>query len=97
MTDNGALIIVNNEAGFQKEHVSAISDVRKSTKSQLKDLGYIGEKGVGFKSVFMVCCPILNILTRRLLILLTSFLLVFNSVLMTHLTLKRVSPTSSQR
>lgn len=53
--DCGALIVVNNELGFQQENVDAICNVRKSSKAGRLDLGYIGEKGVGFKSVFMVC------------------------------------------
>lgn len=51
-----ALIVRNNEAGFQEKHVDAICDVGQSTKS--KSQGYIGEKGIGFKSVFRITsCP----------------------------------------
>ncbi len=50
---DGALLIKNNEYGFKSEHVSALCAVGKSTK-QDKSQGYIGEKGIGFKSVFMV-------------------------------------------
>jgi hypothetical protein len=51
-----ALIVENNETGFQKEHVDAICNVAQSTKS--KSQGYIGEKGIGFKSVFRITsCP----------------------------------------
>ncbi|MBU1060550.1 MAG: hypothetical protein KJ804_19785 [Proteobacteria bacterium] len=54
--DTIALIVENNEAGFQEEHVEAICDVGRSTKK--KEQGYIGEKGIGFKSVFKVTsCP----------------------------------------
>lgn len=50
------LIVENNEVGFQKENVEAICSVGRSTK--IKDQGYIGEKGIGFKSVFRVTsCP----------------------------------------
>lgn len=49
---DGALIIENNEVGFQPEHIEAICDVGQSTKT--KQEGYIGEKGIGFKSVFQV-------------------------------------------
>ena len=49
---NGALIVQNNETGFTYENVDAICAVGKTTKS--KSLGYIGEKGIGFKSVFKV-------------------------------------------
>ena len=50
------LLVENNETGFQKKHVEAICSVGRSTKT--KDQGYIGEKGIGFKSVFRVTsCP----------------------------------------
>ena len=49
---NGALIIQNNEIGFNHENVNAICAVGETTKK--KDQGYIGEKGIGFKSVFRV-------------------------------------------
>lgn len=49
---NGALIIQNNEIGFQSDNVDAICEVGKTTKK--KEQGYIGEKGIGFKSVFRV-------------------------------------------
>jgi len=48
----GALIIRNNEIGFSPENVEAICAVGETTKS--KSQGYIGEKGIGFKSVFKV-------------------------------------------
>lgn len=51
-----ALAVHNNEVGFQEKHVRAICQVGKSTKN--KALGYIGEKGIGFKSVFRITnCP----------------------------------------
>ena len=49
---NGALIIQNNEIGFQRDNVDAICAVGETTKK--KEHGYIGEKGIGFKSVFRV-------------------------------------------
>jgi hypothetical protein len=49
---DGALIIENNELGFLFDNVDAICDVGRSTKT--KQEGYIGEKGIGFKSVFQV-------------------------------------------
>ena len=50
------LIVENNETGFQVKHVDAICKVGQSTK--LKSQGYIGEKGIGFKSVFRITsCP----------------------------------------
>lgn len=47
------LIVENNEVGFIDENVDAICRVGASTKSKQKS-GYIGEKGIGFKSVFTV-------------------------------------------
>lgn len=47
------LILRNNEKGFNKENVRALCGIGTTTK-QNKKAGYIGEKGIGFKSVFMV-------------------------------------------
>jgi hypothetical protein len=47
------LVVVNNEKGFQHEHIRAICSTGASSKSKDKT-GYIGEKGIGFKSVFTV-------------------------------------------
>jgi len=49
---DGALIIENNEIGFKSDNVDAICQVGKTTK--VKAQGYIGEKGIGFKSVFRI-------------------------------------------
>ncbi len=49
---DGAMIIQNNEVGFSPENVDAICKVGESTKTKVQ--GYIGEKGIGFKSVFRV-------------------------------------------
>lgn len=49
---DGALIIQNNEVGFNIDNVDAICAVGETTKR--KEQGYIGEKGIGFKSVFRV-------------------------------------------
>jgi len=46
------LILSNNERGFHEKNVDAICAVGRSTKN--KRLGYIGEKGIGFKSVFRI-------------------------------------------
>ncbi|KAF2094595.1 hypothetical protein NA57DRAFT_80394 [Rhizodiscina lignyota] len=46
------VIIDSNEDGFTEEDISAICAIAKSTKSTRP--GYIGEKGIGFKSVFNV-------------------------------------------
>ncbi|CAK7234961.1 hypothetical protein SEUCBS140593_009123 [Sporothrix eucalyptigena] len=47
-----------NENGFTAENVTAICSVGRSSKKQTQsqlagDMGYTGEKGIGFKSVFM--------------------------------------------
>lgn len=47
------LVIQNNEKGFNEENVWALCGIGGTTKTN-KTLGYIGEKGIGFKSVFMV-------------------------------------------
>lgn len=53
------LIILNNETGFQKVNVEAICDIGSSTKE--KNFDTIGEKGIGFKSVFRITdCPIIQ-------------------------------------
>eukprot|EP00906_Rhabdomonas_costata_P015103 RCo021685 len=46
------LQVVNNEVGFSEANVYAICDSGQSTKA--KKVGFIGEKGIGFKSVFAV-------------------------------------------
>ena len=46
------LHVLNNETGFGEPSVRAICDVSRSTKTKAK--GHIGEKGIGFKSVFRV-------------------------------------------
>lgn len=51
---NGCLAIFNNELGFNLKNIKAVSSIGKSTKAGSKDAGYIGEKGIGFKSVFSV-------------------------------------------
>ena len=51
---DGALIIQNNEIGFNHDNVSAICAVGQTTKKKEQGQGYIGEKGIGFKSVFLI-------------------------------------------
>ena len=49
----GSLRIDCNEIGFRAENVEALCAISKSTKSgKTNDGEYIGEKGIGFKSVF---------------------------------------------
>ena len=49
---DGSLLIINNELGFSEANVRAICRVGDSTKTKRE--GYIGEKGIGFKSVFLI-------------------------------------------
>lgn len=46
------LVVSNNEAGFSEDNVRALCRVGQSSK--VAKGGYIGEKGIGFKSVFTV-------------------------------------------
>jgi hypothetical protein len=46
------IIVQNNEIGFTEDNVRAICNVGDSTKTKVQ--GYIGEKGIGFKSVFRI-------------------------------------------
>ncbi|KFY37775.1 hypothetical protein V494_04632 [Pseudogymnoascus sp. VKM F-4513 (FW-928)] len=45
------IVLECNEDGFTKENLAAICSIGQSSKSV--NQGYIGEKGIGFKSVFM--------------------------------------------
>ena len=45
--------VLNNEVGFSERNVRAICDVGRSTKGAHHS-GYIGQKGIGFKSVFRI-------------------------------------------
>uniref|UniRef100_A0A1A8UKW3 HTH OST-type domain-containing protein n=1 Tax=Nothobranchius furzeri TaxID=105023 RepID=A0A1A8UKW3_NOTFU len=57
VVEKDCITVLNNEAGFQKNNIRAICDVGRSTKGKHKS-GYIGQKGIGFKSVFKVTdCP----------------------------------------
>lgn len=47
------IVLECNEDGFTQENLSAICGIGKSSKSNIPH-GYIGEKDIGFKSVFMV-------------------------------------------
>ncbi len=49
---HGALIIENNETGFTKKNVVAICGIDDSLKRKTNKNDSIGEKGIGFKSVF---------------------------------------------
>jgi hypothetical protein len=52
-SSDGCLVVLNNELGFQPENVRSLCSVGQSTKKN-RENGYIGEKGIGFKSVFRV-------------------------------------------
>ncbi|KAJ8530755.1 hypothetical protein K7X08_023636 [Anisodus acutangulus] len=47
------IIVLNNERGFSADNIRALCDVGNSTKKG-RNAGYIGKKGIGFKSVFRV-------------------------------------------
>ncbi|KAM6594754.1 hypothetical protein CsatA_002457 [Cannabis sativa] len=48
------LLICNNERGFSCKNIESICSVGRSTKKGNRKRGYIGEKGIGFKSVFLI-------------------------------------------
>ena len=50
------LVVECNEDGFTERDLTAICHVGQSTKSN--DYGYIGAKGIGFKSVFIVATEV---------------------------------------
>ncbi|CAD6256984.1 unnamed protein product [Miscanthus lutarioriparius] len=51
---SSTLLIFNNERGFSATNIESICRVGKSTKKGNRHQGYIGEKGIGFKSVFLI-------------------------------------------
>lgn len=53
LRDSG-IVVLNNERGFSAQNMRALCDVGNSTKKG-STAGYIGKKGIGFKSVFRVC------------------------------------------
>lgn len=53
LRDSG-IVVLNNEQGFSAKNMRALCDVGNSTKKG-SSTGYIGKKGIGFKSVFRVC------------------------------------------
>ncbi|KAE9405868.1 hypothetical protein BT96DRAFT_972297 [Gymnopus androsaceus JB14] len=54
--DSGMLVVSTNEQGFKEEDVRSICDLGESTKKGSEDS--IGEKGLGFKSVFKVASSV---------------------------------------
>ncbi|XP_065022895.1 uncharacterized protein LOC135648851 [Musa acuminata AAA Group] len=51
---SSTLLLFNNEIGFSPANIDSICRIGKSTKKGRRHLGYIGEKGIGFKSVFLI-------------------------------------------
>ncbi|CAN6583023.1 unnamed protein product [Malus baccata var. baccata] len=57
ITGSGApatLLVFNNEVGFSRKNMDSICSVGCSTKKGKRQQGFIGEKGIGFKSGFLV-------------------------------------------
>ncbi|MEC8568510.1 MAG: hypothetical protein VXY56_09575, partial [Pseudomonadota bacterium] len=52
--ETNRLIVRNNEIGFEEKNVRALCSAGESSKKAEKLKGYIGEKGIGFKSIFKV-------------------------------------------
>jgi len=50
--DRKNLAVINNERGFSETDVNSLCSVGNSSKKNHKQEGYIGEKGIGFKSYF---------------------------------------------
>ncbi|KAL7191652.1 hypothetical protein ACSBR2_023687 [Camellia fascicularis] len=51
---SATLLVFNNERGFSSKNVESICSIGRSTKKGHRKCGYIGEKGIGFKSVFLI-------------------------------------------
>lgn len=51
--ENNSITLLNNEVGFSPKNIEAICAIGASTKGKHQH-GYIGRKGIGFKSVFTV-------------------------------------------
>ncbi|KAE8693977.1 hypothetical protein F3Y22_tig00110788pilonHSYRG00208 [Hibiscus syriacus] len=49
------LLMFNNEKGFSSKNTDSVCSVGRSTKKGNIRRGYIGEKGIGFTSVFLIC------------------------------------------
>jgi hypothetical protein len=52
------ITVDSNEDGFTAENVKSICRINASTKIRTESQHYIGEKGIGFKSVFMVASKV---------------------------------------
>ncbi|XP_041072786.1 protein NO VEIN [Carcharodon carcharias] len=53
VVEGDCIILLNNECGFEEKNIRAVCDVGCSTKGK-HEYGYIGQKGIGFKSVFKI-------------------------------------------
>ena len=53
LIESNRITLFNNEVGFTSRNINAICDVKASTKGKHQK-GYIGRKGIGFKSVFTI-------------------------------------------
>ncbi|KAJ4963570.1 hypothetical protein NE237_023509 [Protea cynaroides] len=51
---SATLLVFNNEKGFFPKNIDSLCGVGRSTKKGNRQRGYIGEKGIGFKSVFLI-------------------------------------------
>ncbi|XP_022924460.1 uncharacterized protein LOC111431955 isoform X2 [Cucurbita moschata] len=51
--EESGIVVLNNEEGFSAKNIRALCDVGSSTKKG-SNAGYIGKKGIGFKSVFRI-------------------------------------------
>ncbi|KAL8143907.1 hypothetical protein V2J09_016939 [Rumex salicifolius] len=57
ITGTGApmtLLVFNNEKGFSRRNMDSVCSIGDSSKTGHRRSGYIGEKGIGFKSVFLL-------------------------------------------
>lgn len=51
---NDRIVFENNENGFRRANVEAISQAATSTKQRTADQTFTGEKGIGFKACFKI-------------------------------------------
>ncbi|KAL7602651.1 hypothetical protein Lser_V15G21273 [Lactuca serriola] len=57
ITETGApatLLVFNNEKGFSDKNIESICSVGLSTKKGIYQYGYIGQRGIGLTSVFLI-------------------------------------------
>ncbi|CAA7033230.1 unnamed protein product [Microthlaspi erraticum] len=78
------LLIFNNEKGFSEKNIESVCSVGRSTKKGNRKRGYIGEKGIGFKSVFLI--------TSQPYIFSNGYQIRFNEAPCTHCSLGYIVP-----